>query len=176
MGGKRRFNITGLCVPERHYMVDISSKLEMIVSQYVDNEEYFTINRARQYGKTTLLELLYQRLKRDYIVIDISFEGKEDYFRTLGTLSEGLIFEFQKALKREGYLGLAQIFEDTGKVNLPIQDLGGRITLLCERAEKKVILMVDEVDKAADNQLFLTFLGLLRDKFMMYRKGREATF
>ncbi|MCR2049418.1 hypothetical protein NSB25_19340 [Acetatifactor muris] len=27
---KRRFNITGLCVPDRHYMVDISSRLEEI--------------------------------------------------------------------------------------------------------------------------------------------------
>lgn len=176
MRGRKKFNVTGLCIPEKHYMVDISPKLEQIISQYIENEEYFTINRARQYGKTTLLELLYQRLKKDYIVIDISFEGKEDYFRTLGTLAEGLIFEFQKALKREKYPVLAQIFEEPEKENLPIQDLGKRITLLCENAEKKVILMVDEVDKAADNQLFLTFLGLLRDKFMMYRKGREATF
>ena len=157
-------------------MADISPKINQIITQYIENEEYFTINRARQYGKTTILELLYQRLKNDYIVIDISFEGKEDYFRSLGSLAEGLCFEFRKALKRTVYPALAQIFENPGNTNLPIQDLGERITMLCEQAEKKVILMVDEVDKAADNQIFLTFLGLLRDKFMMYRKGREETF
>lgn len=157
-------------------MVDISPKLDRIIRQYIKNEEYFTVNRARQYGKTTLLELLYQRLRRDYLVLDISFEGKEDYFRTLHTLAAGLCYEFQKILKRTEYIELARIFESPGSENLPIQDLGERITMLCEQAEKKVILMVDEVDKAADNQIFLTFLGLLRDKYMMYQRGREETF
>ncbi len=102
MGGRKKFNITGLCIPKKHYMVDMDAKLEQIIEQYIENEEYFTVNRARQYGKTTLLELLYQRLKKDYIILDISFEGKEDYFRTLDTLADGLCYEFQKVLKRSG--------------------------------------------------------------------------
>lgn len=36
--------------------------------------------------------------------------------------------------------------------------------------------MVDEVDKAADNQTFLAFLGMLRDKYLERQKGRGATF
>lgn len=176
MGGRKKFNITGLCIPKKHYMVDMDAKLEQIIEQYIENEEYFTVNRARQYGKTTLLELLYQRLKKDYIILDISFEGKEDYFRTLDTLADGLCYEFQKVLKRSGYPELARIFEDPGNDKLPIQCLGERITILCGQAKKKVILMVDEVDKAADHQIFLTFLGLLRDKYMMYQRGREETF
>lgn len=35
-------------------MVDISRKLNEII-KLIDKEAYFTINRARQYGKTTLL-------------------------------------------------------------------------------------------------------------------------
>ncbi len=50
----RRFNVTGLCTPDKDYMVDISDKIEQIRAM-VDMEEYFTINRARQYGKTTTL-------------------------------------------------------------------------------------------------------------------------
>lgn len=46
---KKRFNITGLCVPEKHYMVDISSRLEEI-RELIDEGAYFSINRARQYG------------------------------------------------------------------------------------------------------------------------------
>lgn len=41
----------------------------------VDAGEYFTINRARQYGKTTTLQALKTHLKADYIVSRISFEG-----------------------------------------------------------------------------------------------------
>ena len=48
----RRFNVTGTCVGTEHYMVDISAKLDEI-EKLVDGRHYFTINRARQYGKTS---------------------------------------------------------------------------------------------------------------------------
>lgn len=44
---KKRFNVTGLCLPERHYMADISERLEEMKA-YVDAGDYFTVNRARQ--------------------------------------------------------------------------------------------------------------------------------
>jgi len=50
----KRFNVTGICVPEEHYMADISGKIAQI-KKLIDNRGYFTINRARQYGKTTTL-------------------------------------------------------------------------------------------------------------------------
>ena len=46
---KRYFNVTGACNPKRHYMVNIQKSLEEI-KKMVDRGEYFTINRARQYG------------------------------------------------------------------------------------------------------------------------------
>ena len=72
--GKRHFNVTGLCTPDQDYMVDITSKLSGI-KKMIDAGEYFTMNRARQYGKTTTLHALKQYLKDDYIVAKISFEG-----------------------------------------------------------------------------------------------------
>ena len=50
----KKFNVTGLCTPEEDYMVDISGKIAQI-KKLVDSRSYFTINRARQYGKTTTL-------------------------------------------------------------------------------------------------------------------------
>ena len=73
----RRFNVTGLCVPSKDYMVDISDKLDKIV-ELIDSGSYFTINRARQYGKTTTLSLLEKRLVSSYICASISFEGADD--------------------------------------------------------------------------------------------------
>ena len=70
----RHFNVTGLCTPDKDYMVDISDKIQKIRGM-VDMEEYFTINRARQYGKTTTLQALKKNLNMDYIVSRISFEG-----------------------------------------------------------------------------------------------------
>ena len=76
----KRFNTTAVCIPQKHYMVDISDKLEQMI-EMIENEEYFTINRSRQYGKTTTLAALLRRLKDDYIVLRLSFEGlSEDAF------------------------------------------------------------------------------------------------
>ena len=52
------FNVTGICIPEKHYMADISATVRAITETLVDRGAYFTINRARQYGKTTTLYLL----------------------------------------------------------------------------------------------------------------------
>lgn len=48
----KRFNVTAGCKPDLHYMVDLCSRLAQIKG-YVDRGEYFVMNRARQYGKTT---------------------------------------------------------------------------------------------------------------------------
>ena len=73
----KKFNTTGLCNPKKHYMVDISEKIEKI-KVLIENEEYFVINRPRQYGKTTTLTVLEKSLNEKYLVIDISFEGTDE--------------------------------------------------------------------------------------------------
>ena len=73
----RKFNVTGTCMHDRHYMVDIKYKIEKI-KMMVDDGQYFTINRARQYGKTTAIRFVAERLKDEYIVINTSFEGSDD--------------------------------------------------------------------------------------------------
>lgn len=70
----RTFNTTGLCVPAKHYMVDISGRLEQMKIM-VEEGKYFTVNRGRQYGKTTTLKMLAKNLKDEYIVISLDFQG-----------------------------------------------------------------------------------------------------
>ncbi|MCP4629190.1 MAG: AAA family ATPase, partial [bacterium] len=41
---------------------------------------------------------------------------------------------------------------------------------------KSVVLLIDEVDKSSNSQLFLTFLGMLRNKYLKRNKGRDYTF
>lgn len=40
------FNVTGPCVPQKHYMVDMATCIGQI-QKMVDAGAYFTINRAR---------------------------------------------------------------------------------------------------------------------------------
>ena len=53
---RKVFNTDGYCDPELHYMVDLSGRLNEI-RVMVDAGQYFTVNRARQYGKTTILRI-----------------------------------------------------------------------------------------------------------------------
>ena len=57
-----------------------------------------------------------------------------------------------------------------------MRSLGAKITALCSACQKKVILMIDEVDKNSDNQIFLSFLGLLREKYLKWQQGKDQTF
>ena len=68
----RTFNTTAVCVPEIHYMVNIDQRLQEI-SRLVDGGKYFAINRARQYGKTTTLQVLGKYLAKVYIVFSLDF-------------------------------------------------------------------------------------------------------
>lgn len=67
------FNVTAVCIPEKHYMVNIEERLKEI-KVLVDGENYFTINQARQYGKTTTLRALEKYLKKDYNIIFMDFQ------------------------------------------------------------------------------------------------------
>ena len=73
----KEFNTTAVCVPSRHYMVDLSRRVEEI-KEIVDAGKYFTINRARQYGKTTTLTALSDHLSKEYDVISIDFQDVTD--------------------------------------------------------------------------------------------------
>lgn len=70
----RYFNTEGQCEPDIHYMVRLDDRLQEIRRRYVDRGSYFTINRGRQYGKTTTLRALAEFLKDEYIVISLDFQ------------------------------------------------------------------------------------------------------
>lgn len=177
MAKKKEFNITGLCIPKLHYMVDTSEKVSQIIEKYVERGAYVTMNCARQYGKTTTLELLYNRLKEKYIVIDISFEAADDCFASIRSLALGISAKIRDALLFHHVPEiLMKNWEQPISEALPMDDLSRRITELCQKSEKEIIFMADEVDRAADNELFLLFLGLLRGKYLRRNAGRDSTF
>lgn len=174
---RKRFNVTGTCIPEKHYMVKSKAKIQEIVDHYIKDGKYFTIHRARQYGKTTLLYMLEKELKDDYIVIRLSFEAADEIFISLYTLAMGLIRRIGRKLKAQT-ISDKMITEWNQPISkeFPLEDLGDKITLLCENCGKRIVLMIDEVDKNSDNQIFLSFLGLLRSKYLEQMQGEDTTF
>ena len=168
----KTFNIVGTCYPEENYMVNMESRLNEI-EKLVDEKKYFTINRARQYGKTTLLNLMVQSLSRKYTVFSVSFEGlgdsvfeKESSFCGMicKLLYDAICYDEVPALEAP----LKNIVYAAVQGN-PVEDLFGlsaMISDLCGAAERPVVLMIDEVDQAGGHKVFLDFLGMLRSKYL----------
>ena len=157
----KEFNITGICIPQRHYMADITHKLDEI-AELVNKGKYFTINRSRQYGKTTTLYMLEQRLSSEYEVLSVSFEGmSEKSFLSSRNFVKTLISKVSSAMEYTTVPDeLKKQWKNTDDFleNSDIDDfeyLGKKITLLCRQSDKNIVLMVDEVDKSSDNQILL---------------------
>ena len=173
----KKFNVTGVCIPEKHYMVDISGRIDNIAGSDIQEGRYFTINRARQYGKTTTLYLLEKRLKEKYLVIRLSFEATDELFVSRYLLAEGLVRKISRILKMQNVeQRILMDWNQPISEQFPFDDFSEHITTLCKNAGKEIILMIDEVDKNSDNQIFLTFLGLLRNKYLEQQQGNDCTF
>jgi hypothetical protein len=163
----REFNVTGLCVPDKHYMVDISEKVRKIIAM-VEKGDYFTINRARQYGKTTILFQLELQLAKECTVIAISFEGvSEGMFETEAGFCQGFLYICSRYFSERNLPG-SEIWIDSSVTTFDLLD--AFLNKVCN--EKKIVLMIDETDKTSNNLIFLRFLGMLRDKYL--RRGRSA--
>lgn len=173
----RTFQVEGNCNPAMHYMVDTHEKITTIVNTLIDRHKYFTINRARQYGKTTTLSLLSKYLEDRYLVLRLSFEAADEYFTSLYHFSMGFIMDVTDELVRN-HVEESVIDEWKRPVSkdFSLKELGQKITALCTKSKRPVILLIDEVDKSSDNQIFLAFLGLLRSKYLEQIDGRDVTF
>lgn len=176
------FNTTGICIPEKHYMVPIDRKLAEIKAM-VDRGDYFVINRARQYGKTTTLSLLEKVLQKEYIVISLDFQKMSNVkFANEYVFAAAFAEYLYKTItnKRNPIKGidsgvLEKLLEDTKqKDNFALTELFDCLTEMCDSAEKPMVLMIDEVDSASNNQVFLDFLAQLRLSFM--NRDKEPSF
>ncbi|MCL2159082.1 MAG: GxxExxY protein [Oscillospiraceae bacterium] len=169
----KRFNVTGNCIPEEDYMVDIGGKIAQI-KKLIDDKYYFTINRGRQYGKTTTLAMLERSIKDEYAVASISFQGMDfKNFESSEKFSEALTQYISNALKFSSADGeYAKEWVNPNVVDF--DSLGVHITKMCEG--KKVVLMIDEVDNASNNRVFVKFLNMLREKYIARRNGKDNTF
>jgi hypothetical protein len=170
----KEFNISGACNPERHYMVDISKTLADI-KVLVDKGAYFTMNRARQFGKTTTLTALKKYLRDEYLVVylDFQFISAASY-----KSEEAFVRAFARELVMSGSNvmdnDLASELDNIAKDKDEEYNLGELFIILskwCAMSDKPIVLIIDEVDSASNNQVFLDFLAQLRG-YYIHRDNR----
>ena len=163
----KKFNETGLCFPDEHYMADISKKIDATYKM-VEEGAYFIINRPRQYGKTTILYTLTDKLLKsnNYTPFRISFEGISDKnFMDESHFAPGFIRLLAKSARSYAPNKREELLAAIPKVT-DLDELSDFITDFVEQSDKKVVLLIDEVDKSSNNQLFISFLAMLRDKYL----------
>ncbi|MCI9371444.1 MAG: AAA family ATPase [Lachnospiraceae bacterium] len=164
----RIFNINGACQPTKHYMVDLELRLKTI-KLMIDAGEYFTINRTRQYGKTTILRALAKFLKNDYEVVSLdfqrisslSFESEQVFVAAFSEELLSGVKNFPDKIKEK----LTSFVERRARIN-SLQALFKVLNLWCEKSEKPIVFMIDEVDTATNNQIFLDFLAQLQAGYL----------
>ena len=173
----KHFNITGICHPDNCFMVDTKNKIDQIL-EMVYKKSYFVINRPRQYGKTTTMFLLEQRLLQsdEYLPIFTSFESLDNSsFET----PEKFTKKFLKILGDDFYVeqkGYSDLFHNNIAHVEDFDTLSKVLRQILNQIDKKIVLMIDEVDKSSDNQIFLHFLGMLREKYLNAQINKDVTF
>lgn len=179
VGMKKVFNVTADCKPSLHYMVDITERLRQI-KDMVDRGEYFTINRARQYGKTTTLRALEDFLKDDYLVVSLDFQAfSNEDFKDERSFVQTFSREILEALDsvesimtepRSWFESCSREKEE----NVSLSVLFQYLMMWCRQSEKRIVLLIDEVDSASNNQVFMDFLALLRRYYII--RDKKKTF
>ncbi len=174
---KKKFNITGTCLPGQHYMMDASAKLAGVM-EMIEAGEYFTINRPRQYGKTTTLLAIYHHLqaRQDYLPVEMNFQGIDEQWH----VSDGAFASMFARLLRESMElaapDLHQLLEDRKGEAQDMDSLSRLITRLAHQSNRRIVLLIDEVDASSNFDPFLRFLGMLRNKFLRREIPTHKTF
>ncbi len=175
----RYFNTEGTCSPREHYMVQLDDRLACIKNTLVDRRKYFVINRGRQYGKTTTLAALEEYLKDDYTVLSLDFQqmGTED-FADAATFAHAFAAILIETLEING-LGdreelMAPLAEVMDRDHNSLKDLFIRLSRMCRNSIQPIVLMIDEVDSASNNQVFVDFLAQLRGYYL--KRDKMPTF
>ena len=169
----KEFNTTGICYPYKHYMVNIDSRIDEI-EKAVAKGEYITINRGRQYGKTTTLYHLAEKLQENYVVFSLSFESMgEAEFKDIESLSFAFADAFKSAIDYEetqvndlvaNVITETVVNADNYKIKPKL--LADLIVKINKNSSKPIIVIIDEVDNASNYESFIELLRMLRSKYL----------
>ncbi len=172
----KEFNTSVTCNPKRHYMVDVTAKMK-VFEGLIDDGKYFTITRARQFGKSTSLNWIYNNLSDRYLVIPASFEKySEDSWNDDDSFCKYFCTKIIDACVRENDKSVISFWQDAKNTQkFDFDQLSQKITDFCQKCGRKVVLTIDEVDKASNHEVFVRFLGMLRNLYLDREKFSDET-
>jgi len=113
----------------------------------------------------------------EWLVFSISFEGisSEEYLEE-GSFCDNFLLLLHSEMVEKEEMDLADFIMQTSNQTLSLSALSKFITQLVNKTNKQLVLLIDEVDKSSNNQLFLDFLGILRNKYLSRDLKTQKTF
>jgi len=155
------FNTAGLCNPEKHYMVDPLKRLTQ-VENLIKNELYFTLHAPRQTGKTTYLHAFARKLNREgnYVSLVVSFESAGYKSITVKEANETLNYRIFMGAE----IQLDEAYRPPNPNEKKFVNLLDYLTQWCQKLEKPLVLLIDEIDSLHDDVL-ISILRQLRDGY-----------
>ncbi|MDR1085679.1 MAG: hypothetical protein LBP22_12700 [Deltaproteobacteria bacterium] len=120
MNPKKKFNITGPCLPSKHYMLPVLPRIPGIVNM-IGNEDCFILHAPGQSGKTTFLNALTERInsKGGYYALSCSLASLKpvkdydtDMARVVSAVNSGLRASEITEPAELAYANNSQIYTD----------------------------------------------------------------
>ena len=163
----KRFNTTGPCFPDEHYMMPALDRLPG-VRELVSGGNYFVVHAPRQTGKTTALKALVSEInaKGEMVAIYCTLESIQ---RLVGSYETAMREIRHLVLKSASMVReLATFAREIGDVKSSIgisTAISDALQELCVRAGKPLVLFFDEAD-CLYGDVLISFLRQLRDGYV----------
>jgi hypothetical protein len=175
----KRFNTTGPCVPEEHYMIPVLPRLPG-VNDMVEGKFYFVLHAPRQSGKTTSVKSIAKGMNSEgkyyalYCTLE-SLQGISDDMKAMKTavalLNKDMFKSGVNALKEKAfkYDGLPGMDNENTMVTL-------FFNRLCDELDKELVVFFDEADCLSNEAPLITFLRQIRSGYNDRADSPESKF
>ena len=162
----RKFNTTGPCFPDEHYMLPALDRLPGI-RELVASGNYFVVHAPRQTGKTTALQALAHEIneKGDMFAIYCTLEtlqNASDLLLANKVMREIIVGNAKRMPSFPRGAELPSAATDDGQVLRAVRSV---LTDICDIVRKPVVVFFDEADCLVGDVL-ISFLRQLRDGYV----------
>ena len=162
----RKFNTTGPCFPDEHYMLPALDRLPGI-RELVADGNYFVVHAPRQTGKTTALKALVREIneKGDMLAVYCTLEtlqNRSDPEKTNIAIRDLIADNVEMSPFYAPVANAPALRSDRGGVGLAVRTV---LQNACRASGKPVVVFFDEADCLVGDAL-ISFLRQLRDGYV----------